>query len=204
MPAFGRGGALQPIAVEEVAVAKKRADFPAVDLLLPSDRDTCSILAVAVLHALNHRGLLLGERGSLKSKVLPATDADAWASFARIAFSSGPAGANCKAKSRYLKKPVLAISLSILGKFDRRRRGRRGLLEEGGERLHLVTGLHLDHVGHVRRVEKLRAVARHGELRAGPEHLLDAGRGLRPSSRVRPPGSRRLHCRWRGCRCSRS
>ncbi|MOA67894.1 hypothetical protein D3C78_1952610 [compost metagenome] len=38
------------------------------------------------------------------------------ASFSRIATSSGEAGAYCKAKSRYLKKPVFARSVLIFGK----------------------------------------------------------------------------------------
>src|SRR6185437_2530758 len=51
------------------------------------------------------------------------------------------------------------------------RRG-RGLLEKGREGLRFVTGLDLNHVRHVRRVEELGAIDRKRELRGGMENVL--------------------------------
>ncbi|MNF98142.1 hypothetical protein D3C84_809950 [compost metagenome] len=60
-----------------------------------------------------------------------------------------------------------------------RRSGRRGLMEEGGQRLDLVSRLHLLDIRHVGRIEQLGADQRQCEGRRGTEHLVDA-RGCRP------------------------
>ena len=62
--------------------------------------------------------------------------------------------------------------------IDLRRGGRRGLLEERGERLRLVARLHLLHVRHVLGIEELRAEEGERERRGRAEDLLDARRRL--------------------------
>ena len=85
-------------------------------------------LVIALFHGQQDGGLVL-QREILELEGLARADADAWPACARMSLSSGRAGTNCKAESRYSKKFGLDIAAVIAGtKSMVGAGGRRGLL----------------------------------------------------------------------------
>ena len=112
---------------------------------------------------------------SLKSKVLPGADADARKSGANFLFVL-LRRERTAARNRDTRRNSSSRAPCRFLESRPRRGSRRRLLQIGRKRLHLVAGLNLFDVLHVGRVEQLGAISRERELRARPEHLLDAGR----------------------------
>ena len=117
---------------------------------------------------------------SLKSKVLPGP-ISIFSEFCPDGLVRAVSGTNCRAASR-LEKVVLDSRCSGGNEIDPRRGGRGGLLQEGGQRLRLVTGLNLLDVRHVAGVESLRADESERERRRRLKDL----RRFTSTSRSRP------------------
>jgi hypothetical protein len=112
--------------IQKVPAIDLRAEIldPALDLRVPG------------LHALNHCGLLLD--GQIPEvEVLTGTNANSGKFYADRHFIL----CELQGQSRYLKKPVFARSVLILGEFDRRCSRRRRLLEKAWSWLSLVARL---------------------------------------------------------------
>jgi len=110
------------------------------------------------LHPRGHRRLDIGGE-TLEVEGLSRADAEG-REFGADGFLFRSGRGELQGEVEILEEVGLHECLVDLREVDRRRGGRRGLLEVGRERLHLVAGLDLDHVRHVGRVEKLRAIAR--------------------------------------------
>ncbi len=124
MPALGPGGALEPIAVVERAVAEERADLPSVDVLL-SGFEISLDLRLAVLHARRDLRLRCSGESSLKGSAFPASTPRR-ASFARMSVSSGRGRRELQREGEVVEEPGLNHLRVDLRKVDRRRRGRGG------------------------------------------------------------------------------
>src|SRR5208283_5050528 len=119
-------------------------------------------LGVAGLHAQANFEVVF-EVEVFKVEFLSRADADAGKLRANLLFFRR-GGSELQGEVEILEKVRLDRVLVNRREVDGWRRGRRGLMQIRRERLHVVAVLNLDHVRHVVRVEKLRAIDRHREL----------------------------------------
>src|SRR5580704_4173789 len=155
------GSALQPVAIVVGAVARQRADAPAVNSLAGIG-DGLVDLALAFLHAQADLQLVL-QRESLEVEGLARPDADARELSAYLCLVL-LSGRELQGEVEEFEEVRLHELLVDFRKIDGWRRQRRRLLQVGGKRLHLVAGLDLLDVVEVVRVEKLGAISRQRQL----------------------------------------
>src|SRR4029077_18332472 len=121
----------------------------------------------------NHRGFLLG-RQRIEIELLARADPES-SQLLTGSYFLGSGGSELERKIEIVEEVRLHELTVDLREVDGRSRRGRGLLEKGRKGLRFVTGLDLDHVRHVRRVEELGPEDSYRKLRRGIEHLLDTG-----------------------------
>ena len=172
---FGRDRTQHPVAMIIRAIALRRANLPAVDLLAKLGHRFVHRL-VAGLHAQTDLEFVF-QRKRVKAEFLASTNTNAGefgADF--LFFRSGRR--ELQREIEILEEIRLHRVLRDRREINRRRGGRRGLMQIGRERLRLVTGLNFHHVRHVVGIKELGAKNGQPELRRGMENFLDTRRGL--------------------------